>query len=462
MYDTQEIRDSLDNTLQEICDSEKIPGMALIVSQNGEREFEKMYGFRDKERKLPVTADTLFGVASITKSVVALAIMQLEDEGKLSVDDPVVHWLSEFKLPQSTYTERITIHHLLTHTSGLPGLPAVHQARAESIMNDPDGEYLFGDIPRGNRPVKTVIDVMEAMEKMDFSLLGAPGEVFNYSNEGYALLQEIIERASGKSFIPYVDAHILEPLGMNRSVFLTEDLIEKENVTELYAYTKDKERQVFHSPVWWDVGDIYSNGSMKASVSDLMTYLDVYLLDGFANGNRIVSEKSIEKMTTPYITLPNGNQYGYGLQVQKKEGNRFVGHGGSIKGVSSNIQLAKDNGLAVCVLANIAEVDAEGLASTAMNQLLEIETDEVLPEYPMAIADLKNFTGHYQTLEGQEVHIASHEDRLYIEQDSGDIALRPCAMNEFVMQSGKKLVFTVDNDQHVTGIFRGMRWLPKT
>lgn len=458
---TYQTLDALDDTLQEMCDSEKIPGMALMVSQDGACIFEKMYGFRDKEKHLPVTPDTLFGVASITKSVAALAIMQLEDAGKLNVDDPVAYWLPEFKLSHPTYTKQVTIHHLLTHTAGLPGLAAVHQARAESIENDPDGNYLFGDIPYATRPVKTVSDVMESIAETDFSLLGSPGDVFNYSNEGYALLQEIIEKASGETFIPYVETRILKPLQMDRSVFLTGDLTDKENVTELYAYTKDKEKKTFHSPAWWNVGKIYANGSLKASARDLMNYLEVYRLNGLVNGTRIVSEESIRKMTAPQVTLPNGNQYGYGLQVREHGGIHFVGHGGSIKGVSSNIQCAPDKGLTVCVLMNIADVDAEGMAFMAMDHLLDIPSDTELPDYPMTTRELEKYTGHYQTMEGQEVHIIIREGRLYVRQDNEDVSLRPYAVDRFVMPSRKKMIFTVDSDQHVTGIFRGMRWLPK-
>src|SRR5699024_1815408 len=118
--------------------------------------------------------------------------------------------------------------------------------------------------PQTRQSVQSVADVMKAMAETDYTVLGAPGEVFNYSNESYAMLQEIIERASGEAFIPYVESHIFNPLQMERSVFLTEDLKRHENVTELYAYTKEKEKSVFHSPAWWDVGNIYSNGSLKA------------------------------------------------------------------------------------------------------------------------------------------------------------------------------------------------------
>lgn len=458
---TKEKLEMLDETLTETCHTERIPGMAMIVSQDGANCFEKFYGHRDVERELPVTGDTIFGVASITKSFVALAIMQLDDAGKLTVDDPVVYWLPEFKLPNHEYTKRVTIHHLLTHTSGMPGLDAVNKARAQSMERDPDGAYLFGEIPSTERPVKTVSDVMNSMARTDYKLLGAPGEVFNYSNESYALLQGIIERASGESFITYMASHILHPLQMERSMFLLDDLTQQANVTELYAYTKDKERTVFHSPVWWDVGEIYANGSLKASVRGLMTYLEVYRLGGLVNGKRIVSEKSIQKMLHPQVTLPNGIQYGYGLQLRSESGFRFAGHGGGIKGVSSTIQFAVDEGLTICVLTNIADAPAEDLAMTAMNNLLDAEKPAALPEYRMTVEQLHTYAGHYQSQEGKELHAVMDDGKLHMQQEGDLIELRPYAADQFVMPGGKKLIFTVDTKRDVTGVFQGMRWLPK-
>lgn len=460
MHRTQKRLDILDETLDKKCQSEQIPGMALSVSEDGERIFDKMYGYRDAERKQPVTADTIFGAASITKSFAALAVMQLVDAGKLAVEDPVIDWLPEFKVPHQTYSGKITIHHLLTHTAGFPGLSTVNQARRKSIEHDPDGAYLFGEMPKGRNAVKSVTDVMEAMAETDFKMLGAPGEVFNYSNESYALLQEIIERASGRSFIVYMENQIFEPLQMKQSTFLTEDLSQRENTTELYAYTKDIERNVFHSPAWWDVGEIYANGSLKTSASDLMTYLEVYRLGGLVNGKRIVSEESVRKMTESHVTLPNGNQYGYGLQVGPHSNIHFIGHGGSIKGVSSNIQLAKEKGLAVCVLMNIADADAEGMAFTVMNQLLDIHDVGLSADFSVTTDALEKYTGHYRTLEGQEVDVGFRNDTLYI-QDIDDITLRPYEANKFLTPDGRKLIFTVDDSEQVTGVFRGMRWLPR-
>src|SRR5690625_565350 len=202
---TKEIRSKLEKNLHQKCEQAKIPGMALIAWCEGKQVFEKYYGYCDMEREIPVTSDTIFGVASITKSFAALAIMQLADAGRLTPEDSVKKWIPEFQLPNQANSEDVTIHHLMTHTTGLPGLSAVNQARANSIAQDPDGRYLFGEIPSSNgKKVTNVMDVIQTIADSTTSILGKPGEKFNYSNKSYAILQEIIERASGETLIDYM------------------------------------------------------------------------------------------------------------------------------------------------------------------------------------------------------------------------------------------------------------------
>ncbi|WP_217588270.1 serine hydrolase domain-containing protein [Lentibacillus saliphilus] len=469
----------LDKKLTAMCEAAHIPGMALMIAKAGKPIFAKTYGWRNVEEELPVTSNTIFGAASLTKSVTALAIMLLEDMGKLSTDDSIKQWLPEFSLPDSTYgVEHITIHHLLTHTSGLPGLPAVHAARLPSILRDPDGNRLFDEMPSNVTPITSVPELINLIADLDFTMLGAPGEMFNYSNEGYALLQEITERASGESFIQFVDRYIFQPLDMHRSYFTEEDIEDKEDVTELYAYENDHQ-SFFHSPAWWDVGAIYSNGSLKTCASDLMTYLEVYRQGGTVFNTRIISEKAIKKMTTSHVTTPNGSQYGYGLQVDAMDNQKFVGHGGSIKGVSSNMQWAIDDDLTGIVLINIADADAAGILKTTMKHL--IRSDEEAPTETafsgvgkhkegahtikgtpvMMDKQLARFTGVYRSGEGQNAEVLLRHGALLLRRNGNDTTLYPCDENQFLTSDNNRITFLSDSDGCITGIFIGMRHIQK-
>jgi len=128
--------------VEEIIERHQIPGAAVAVARDGVIEYERGFGRRDVERGLGVTPDTIFGVGSITKSFTALSIMQLTEHGQLAPSDPVVEYLPEFTVPSKEYNEQITIHHLLTHTSGLPPLPSRYYAQYRDIMSDPNRDRI--------------------------------------------------------------------------------------------------------------------------------------------------------------------------------------------------------------------------------------------------------------------------------------------------------------------------------
>ncbi|WP_243292220.1 serine hydrolase domain-containing protein [Bacillus sp. FJAT-47783] len=457
---------SLDAILNEKCKSAHVPGMAIAVSQHGEIVFEKYFGYRDVERLLPVTSDTIFGVASITKSFTALAIMQLEDERKLSVNDPVVKWLPELRLTNQAFPENIKIHHLLTHTSGLPGMEAINRAKAESIRKDPDGAYLTDRLSllTKDHPVKTVVELIEAMSDTEYSLLGQPGEVFNYSNEGYALLQEVIERASGQQYITYMRENILDPLGMYNSTFLINDLSNYNEVAELYSYKKGIGFNTFHSPTWWHSGEIYSHGALKSCISDLRKYLEVYRLEGLVNGERIVSKKSLQKMTTQQVMMPTGNWYGYGLHVDKHDDIKILGHGGSIKGVSSHMKVAKEQGITVVVLMNISKVGVKDLAETALNHTLGIpkSKNDDLIEYKLTSQQLNKFVGIYQSAEGIKLRFVVRNGILQLVDEEKSIPMKPYSEDSFFTPGGNKIKFLFNIHHEITGVFKGVRFIPRS
>ncbi|MDY0404854.1 serine hydrolase domain-containing protein [Virgibacillus sp. 179-BFC.A HS] len=459
---SKETKARLDEKLTAKCQEALVPGMALVISQRGEPVYENYYGYRNIAKKLPVTSDTIFGVASITKSLTALAVMQLRDAGKLRIEDKVLDWLPALKLPKADYAAKLEIRHLMSHTSGLPGMSLVHQARSSSILEDPDGEYLFGKVPRNpDKVIRNVYDLIEAIGNTDFTLLGPPGSVFNYSNEGFALLQAIIERASGTDFIDYIERNIFEPLGMKNAYFLTESITDKDNVTELYAYKKGKQ-DIFHSPAWWDVADIYTNGSLKCSPADLMKYIDVYRLNGIVDGQRIVSEKSIQEMTAPVAVLPTSGSYGYGIDINRFQQIDHFGHGGSIKGVSANFQVIKELDITASILINMAEVPAEAMLLSAIRTLLELpeKAETTVVNYPLSSEALRKFIGNYLSAEGHEAAVTMNDVGLTLHVESQATAIYPTSENDFLSATGDRYHFMMDGDK-VTGIFIGKRIIPK-
>lgn len=169
---SKSIKEKLNEELNKTCKELKIPGMALTVYQDGNSIYDNYYGYRNMEEELPVTKNTIFGLASITKSLTCLMVMKLEEEGKLNSTDKVIEWLPNLKWPREDYAKQLEIKHLMSHTSGLPGLPSIHNARIRSIMNDPDGEFLFGKWqPDEQAIIQTVDELIEQISNMDFNCL---------------------------------------------------------------------------------------------------------------------------------------------------------------------------------------------------------------------------------------------------------------------------------------------------
>ncbi len=460
---SESIKEKLNDELNKTCKELKIPGMALTVFQDGNSIYENYYGYRNMEEKLPVTKDTVFGLASITKSLTCLVIMMLEEEGKLNSTDKVIKWLPNLKWQREDYAKQLEIRHLMSHTSGLPGLPSIHNARIRSIRKDPDGEFLFGKWnPDEQAIIQTVDDLIEQIRNMEFELLGPPGSVFNYSNEGFGMLQKIIELASGIAFIEYVEEKLFFPLDMQASFFLTESITNRENVTELYAY-KEKQSGIFHSPAWWDVGDIYTNGSWKTSAEDLMKFVELLRLNGDFYGKKIISEDMIKKMTSSAFSLPNGGDYGYGMEINSIGEHTRFGHGGSIKGVSSNFQVIGEKGISASILINMADVPAEKILVSVLNTILEIPAAEPFNESQVLSdnsLDLNIFSGLYKSGEGNKATVSIQNNLLYLNRNELVTCFYPISENDFIAETGERIYFSRDGD-NVVSVLIGKRVLEK-
>jgi CubicO group peptidase (beta-lactamase class C family) len=454
--------------IEEKCEAWRVPGLCLAVARHGEVVYVKNYGYRDVEQKLPVTTETVFGIASVTKSFTALATMQLLDEGRLSIDDPLSAWLPELSLPQGS-EDLITIHHLLTHTSGLPGLDAVFRMRIPSLRRDGDIALLGTDMPDvwSHAPIATFEELLAVMSASEYHLLAKPGERFNYSNEGYALMQGVIERASGQKVLDYMQTHLIHPLGMKRAAWRTAELSAFEDVTELYgSHSVDGKTEVFHSSAWWDVGNVFTNGSLKTSAEDLLRYLEVYRGLGQVAETRVVSDWGIQRMMTPYITLPTGSRYGYGLFMDNHHGTTVVGHGGGIKGVSSDILVANELGLTVVVLCNLANVPVSALTTAVVNAVQGLPLDTPTIEYPqVTILEPVNWAelvGDYRSAEGESATVQRDAEGLIVNIGEEVLRMRPYAKDGFVsISGGRPVCFLRNHHGEVDGLFLGVRVLPK-
>ncbi|MET3576117.1 CubicO group peptidase (beta-lactamase class C family) [Bhargavaea ullalensis] len=380
-----------------------IPGYAIGVNKNGERLYEKGFGFREMEKQQPVTMDTVFGIASITKSFTCVAIMHLQEAGLLNVNDAVTKYLSEFKTKDPEKTAKMTIRQFMSHTSSLPPLP--------SHLNH-------------DRPVNNFTDYMEFIGDLNMELLGEPGETFSYSNHAYSLLGCVIERVSGQSYEAYIKEHILLPAGMHRTVIELADLEGDPDITVLYEAKKVRgEVVVYPLDGWQDHEPLeFASGYLKSTVRDMLRYAEIFRTGGCVGENRILSADSVRQMTTPCIEVEPGKSYGYGLFLtEDPDGSRVVEHSGSMDGIASLMRIIPEQGLTGIAMTNLSAVPSGAMLRSTMNAIRDIDLHAT--RYPSESIQLpqealQEYAGTYRSKEGVTVEIGTYGGQLTLFTDS--------------------------------------------
>lgn len=232
---------------EKVMKESHLPGVAIGLAKDGRVFYEKGFGYRDVENQLKVTSDTVFAIGSITKSFTCVALMQLQEKGKLALHEPIKKYLPDFHLKNGKYTD-MTIHHFMTHTSGIPDLQMFPMVLYESLRED---DFRYDPTIRGNKeafqPILTYEEYLNHISQLDFEMLGKPGEQWHYSNDCYGLLGAIIEQVSGQKYEKYVQKQILEPSGMKRTSFFLNDFYD-EDVTKIYVSREKNGKKLLSLP----------------------------------------------------------------------------------------------------------------------------------------------------------------------------------------------------------------------
>ena len=311
--------------------SETTPGAAIIVIQDGVVLQKSAYGMADLERGVPFETDTSTRLGSVSKQFTAMAIMILEEEGRLDYDDPITRFLPEL----SRFGDEITVRHLLNHTAGLP-----------------DYYDVMVEVTGVERPLTR--HALDTYAKWGEPLF-APGERYEYSNPGYELLALIVERASGEVFGDFVEERIFAEVGMPNSVVL--DDRHPHLAKRAYGYRIDGDGFALNDddPLNYLVG----SGSIYSTVEDL------YRWDQALYGENLVSKTSRAKAFSP-ARLNSGEfyPYGFGWRLDEHLGHRRIAHAGGWVGFQTFIGRYVDDRFSVIVLTNLAEAEPEGIADT--------------------------------------------------------------------------------------------------
>jgi len=399
-------------------------GVSVLVSKNGEIIYEKSFGYADVGNKVPVNSNTKFRIGSITKQFIASAILKLQEEGKINIQDK----LSKF-IPDFPRGDEVTIHHLLTHTSGIHSY--TDRPNFMKYVTMPITPQLLVDTIKG-RPY-------------DFN----PGEKYLYNNSGFYLLGYIIEKISGKSLTEYLKDTFFKPLGMNNSgVYKTTELLDN----EAYGYSYQNDTIV--KAVNWDMSWAGGAGSIYSTVKDLYTWNEAVF-----NG-KVLKEESLKAAFSSAVLNNNSKtDYGYGWALQDIRGVKFISHGGGLNGFLSYLERQPESKVTVVVLCNSTPppngIDPGANASTIAEYLLwedmakqaSIDSDVVVDE-----AILKNYIGRYDYGQGA-VLIVTLEGRQLSAQMTGQpkFPIFPSSNDEFSWKVVEaKVKFVSDQKGNVT------------
>lgn len=299
---------------------EGTPGLAVLVAKDGEVLFKKGYGYANIENKTVVNTETKFRIGSVTKQFIAVAILKLQEAGKLNVQDKLSKFVPEF--PRG---DEVTIHHLLTHTSGIYSFTS-RPGFTDSVTNKVEAKALMDSI-------------------MSWEYNFDPGEEMMYNNSGYFILGEIIEIVSGKWYGDYLKDEIFDPLNMkNSGVYINETPPDH----EAKGYTVEEGEYML--ALDWNMSWAGGAGSLYSTVEDLFIWNEALF-----NG-KVLSKESLKAAHTP-TKLNNGEvakamSYGYGWGINNARGKEVIAHSGGLHGFISYLARVPDENLTVVALTN--------------------------------------------------------------------------------------------------------------
>jgi CubicO group peptidase (beta-lactamase class C family) len=296
---------------------------AALVARDGEVRFADAYGQADRERGIPNTIETRFRIGSMNKMFTAVATLQLVEQGKLALDDPVGKHLGGY--PNRDVATKVTVRHLLTHTGGT-------------------GDIFGPEFDRNRLQLREHADYVKLYGSRAPNF--EPGSRFEYSNYGFVLLGAIIEAVSGESYYDYVREHVFGPAGMTSTDSLPES-VEVPNRSIGYTHSYPGARTWQPNTDWLPWRGTAAGGGYS-TVGDIARFADALM------GHKLLSPGSTERLLAGKIDLGYGGRYAFGFfDARGKDGSGWVGHGGGAPGMNGDLRIYVKSGYVVVVLANL-------------------------------------------------------------------------------------------------------------
>lgn len=398
------------------------PGVSFLIAKDGKTIYRKAFGMANLELNVPMTPDNVFEIGSITKQFTAIAILMLEEQGKLKVEDDITKFIPDYP----TKGKKITIHQLLNHTSGIKSY-----TNMQSFMTLA-------------RKDMSPVELMDAFknEPMEFE----PGEQFNYNNSGYILLGYIIEVASGETYEQFIQKHIFDKLGMTNSVYGS-----KVNLVSNRATGYSETETGFRNAEYLSMTLPYAAGSLMSTTDDLLKWQNAL------NNHTLIKKTTYDKAING-SKLNNGEpiSYGYGLSKESVNGSPSIQHGGGIFGYTTmGIYLPEEkvfvSGLTNCDCKNITDVTT-AIAAIAIGKPFPNKKDAI----KLTEAEQQKWLGAY-LFEGNVVrHISLENGQLYsLREGSTKLEIYPMSKTHFIFDGSNTAYEFSEKDGKKQAAFTG-------
>jgi CubicO group peptidase (beta-lactamase class C family) len=364
--------------LAEQAKAARVRGATLGLWVDGQ-QYLAATGVLSTATGVPVTTDSLFQIGSITKPWTATMIMQLIDEGTLSLDTTVAQVLPGLRLGVADTAGQVTIRHLLTHTSGL------------------DGD-IFTDTGRGGDCVQRYVEDLLP----DAAQIFPVGAAYSYCNSGFVLLGRIIEVLDGREWDVSLRQRLIESLGLTQTVTLPEEAI----LHRTAVGHRDRPRDGEPVPVWGLPRAVGPAGLINASAADVITFARMHLADGLAaDGTRVLSAAAAISMRQPQVKVPGIaagiSEVGLSWRLADWDGRRMYGHDGGTLGQNAYLRIDPQSRVIACLLTNAS--DARELYERIFTEIFEQYSGVRVPAEPgpaegvvIAETDLARHVGRYE------------------------------------------------------------------
>ncbi|MFW9825110.1 MAG: serine hydrolase [Candidatus Thorarchaeota archaeon] len=403
-----------------------VPGLSVSVVKGNDIIFERGFGYRNLDQLKPMTNNTLAGIGSISKSFTAIAVLQLQEKGLLNIGDPIVQYFPWF--PQNP-EKPVLIKHLLSHSTGFPAVDGTIFEMLHHIKRH------INFTPLVNRS-----DLEWYIKNAKEERLFDPAEQFFYNNDMYALIGYLIEDLTGKKFVEYMREHILEPIGMDRTSYTSEEVSNDalNDASTGYAI-KDKKAVTFTHPY----GDfLNAAGGILSSAHEMINYIKLILQKGKFEDYVLLKEDTMELLWQPIIRSPytSGTEMHYCLGWNKGEffGRTLIQHGGGLFSSTARLSILPEDYIGVFAIEN----DAKGVCAMVVDGILAILTGndpESLPtfRYSKIVSEIK---GSYKTYRGAYSLRVEMKNRIlwaHLEIDDGELDV------PLIIKDAKNLVLTI-------------------